>query len=122
MGKDLDPEEISQLLGMSPDVAHKRGDPNWGKQGRRYSDFSEGLWSLKSALSRDQLPAEHIKDITDKLAGREEVLEILRQRGYRIDIFIGIFGADGNSGFDLPANISGVVGRLGINLEFDLYS
>lgn len=69
MAKDLDPKEISLLLGMSPDDAYKRGDPNWGEQGRRYSDFSEGLWSLASDVSRDQPPAVHIKDITNRLAG-----------------------------------------------------
>ena len=122
MAKDLDPKEISQLLGMSPDDAHKRGDPNWGKQGRRYSDFSEGLWSLASDVSRDEPPAVHVKDITDRLAGCAEALDTLRLRGYRMDIFIGVFGLEGNSGFALPAEVCEVVGRLGIALDFDLYS
>lgn len=122
MGADLVPGEVSDLLGLKPDEAHRKGDPNIGRSGRRYSDFSEGLWALRSSADEGDPPDRHLSELLARLNGCAALLGELRRQGYRMDVFIGVFGIEGNSGFSIDPEISRKLGELGTKLEFDLYS
>jgi hypothetical protein len=122
MGADLDPEAISSRLNFKPDQSHRRGDPNYGKSGRRYSDFSEGLWSVKSNLPDTDPLDDHLAFLIDKLRGRASVLNELQQQGYRTDVYVGAFGEEtGNLGFSISNASLRALGDLGLKLELDVY-
>lgn len=121
MGHDLEPEEVSRLLGMEPTASHRRGDDRVGRPGERYSEYSEGLWAWRPGVSESEPLAVHLLAVVDVLEPKTATLQRLRKMGLRMDVFIGLFGPDTNFGFALSRELLGRVGRLGIDLEFDVY-
>ena len=121
VGKDLDPAEITNLLQMHPDQFHRRGDPNISKTGNRYADYTEGLWALHSSFDDTHTIDEHIDSLVIKLWEHRDLLQELRNRGYRMDIFVGIFGIDDNMGIMLQNTLLTRAMQLGVDLNLDLY-
>ena len=121
MGKDLDPSEITNLLHMHPDQAHRCGDPNISKSGRRYDDYTEGLWALHSSVDETYAIDEHLEALVTKLWQHRDLLQEFRKRGYKIDMCVGIFGIDDNMGFVLKNTLLRRVMQLGVDLDLDLY-
>ena len=78
--KSLDPEAISKRLGLSPDESHRAGDPHLGQSGRRYADFSVGMWLIKSLLHQSAAPDDHITGLLARLQNREEALKVCASR------------------------------------------
>ena len=56
-----------------------------------------------------------------KLWKHRDLLQEFRNRGYKIDIFVGIFGIDDNLGLVLNNALLRRVMQLGVDLELDLY-
>jgi Domain of unknown function (DUF4279) len=121
MGKDLNPSEITTLLHMHPDQFHSCGDSNISKSGRRYADYTEGLWALDSSVDETRAIDEHLESFVTKLWEHRDLLQEFRKRGYKIDICIGIFGINDNTGFVLKNTLLSRVLQLGIDLDLDLY-
>ena len=121
MGKDLDPSEITNLLHMPPDQSHRCGDPNMSKSGRRYADYTEGLWALDASVDETHVIDEHLEVLVTKLWKHRHLLQALRNRGYKIDIFVCIFGIDDNMGLGLKHTLLRRVIQLGVDLDLDLY-
>ena len=120
-GKDLDPSEITNLLHMHPDQSHRCGDPNISKSGRRYADYTEGLWALHSSVDETHAIDEHLKALVTKLWQHRDLLQECSKRGYKIDICVGIFGIDDNMRFVLKNTLLRRVMQLGVDLDLDLY-
>ena len=121
MGKDLDPSEITNLLHIHPDQSHRYGDPNISKSGRRYADYTEGLWALDSSVDETSAIDAHLEALATKLWKHRDLLQEFRKRGYKIDIFVGIFGIDDNIGCVLKNTLLRRVVQLGVDLNLDLY-
>lgn len=121
MGHDLEPKKVSRLLGLEPTVSHKRGDDRIGKSGERYSEYSEGLWAWRPSVSESEPLAEHVRALVDVLEPKAAPLRRLRKLDLRMDVFIGLFGPDSNFGFALSPELLERLGRLGIDLDFDVY-
>jgi len=121
MGRDLDPSEITNLLHMPPDQSHRCGDPNMSKSGRRYADYTEGLWALDASVDETHAIDEHLEVLVTKLWKHRHLLQALRNCGYKIDIFVGIFGVDDNMGLVLKHTLLRRVIQLGVDLDLDIY-
>ena len=121
MGKDLDPSEITNLLHLHPDQFHRCGDPNMSKSGRRYADYTEGLWTLDSSVDETHAIDEHLEALVTKLWKHRDLLQEFRNRGYKMDIFVGIFGIDDNMGLVLKNTLLRRVMQLGVDLDLDFY-
>ena len=120
--KSLDPDTVSKRLGLTPDESHRAGDPHLGQSGRRYADFSVGMWSIRSLLHRSAAPDDHITGLLARLQNRGEALRELSAQGYKMDLFLGVFGIeDGNHGFSIASETMKALGDLGIKLEIDAY-
>lgn len=120
-GLDLDPDEISALLGLAADKAHRRGDPRISSTGRRCSDFSAGLWRITAAAHSSAPLASHLEDLLRRLKGRAEAIQELKSRGFELDIFVGITGPSGKFGIELDHSTMRSIGNLGLDLIFDVY-
>jgi Domain of unknown function (DUF4279) len=122
MSTELDPDAVSTALQLTPSYFHKRGDQRIGKSGRRYSDYSAGLWALQSSGPETATLDDHLSDLLNMLRDRARSIHSLSTSGYRIDIFVGVFGEDlGNLGFSISAEIIREISVLGLRLEFDIY-
>ena len=120
-GRDVDPLEVSEFLGLQASLSHKCGDPHFGKQGR-YADFPEGLWSLSSPLGRDRPLVEHIQNLRAQLEGKEQALESLRSRGYYLEIFVGVFDIGDADEISLSLSELKALSDLHVDVCFDLYT
>jgi Domain of unknown function (DUF4279) len=118
---DLDPQDVTNALGLEPSKSHKRGDAHRGPSGKRYSDFSGGLWSLKSPLAASASLDEHLLALLDQLGSRAATIRELTV-DYRIDFFIGVFGNGlGNFVFSISGEVLQSVAKLRVTLDFDVY-
>jgi hypothetical protein len=121
MGKDLDPSEITNLFHLHPDQSHRCGDPNISKSGRRYADYTEGLWALHSSVGETSAIDEHLEALVTKLWQHRDLLQEFKKRGYKLDLCVGIFGINDNMGFVLKNTLLRRVMQLGVDLDLDLY-
>jgi uncharacterized protein DUF4279 len=117
---NLAPDEITDLLGMSPDIAHQRGDSSDTEQSTVV--FPEGVWGLRARTTEEARPEDQLRELLTRLEGHEIVLKQLKWRGYRLDFFVGVFEIDGNTGLEVSADTLRRIGELGADLDLDLYS
>ena len=91
------------------------------KSGRRYADYTEGLWAIDSSVDETHAIDAHLEALVTKLWKYRDLLQEFRNRGYKIDIFVGIFGIDDNMGLVLNNALLRRVMQLGVDLDLDLY-
>jgi hypothetical protein len=118
---NLEPEVISQRLGLKPSKARRRGDPNIGRNNRAYSDFSSGLWLLESSLDVEPLEKK-LETLISRIQPKQAEIRALGNEGLEVEIIIGVFGDDRNAMFYLSSKVVRDLGEIGINLAFDVYA
>jgi hypothetical protein len=111
-GEDLDPGQVTGLLGCEPTRAHRRGDPM-----KRGGARQKGAWLLSlrgrgspeelTVALLDRLPAE---DVWLDLAGRHDV-----------QLRYGLFLERWNRGLDLSPTLVARISRLHAVVIFDIY-
>lgn len=119
-GDDLRPEEITALLGASPTHAQIKGETLVSASGReRIARF--GMWRLRA---KDTEPEDLNAQVEELLAQLTPDLAVWRELSerYRIDLFCGLFMANGNDGVSIAPRILLALGERGIELELDIYS
>ena len=123
----LDPLEISKLLNLNPDVAHKKGDPNIviTKKGKVLirSHYNTGMWSLnKIANEEGDLSHEIAKLLQDLYPRRKELLALFNL-GYVMDVFCGVFIYDVEQpGFAIEPKVLKMLGELNIKFSLCMYN
>ena len=117
-GHDLDPEEVTKLLGKKPDRAKRRGETT-GLAGREYI-AREGAWMVK-ADGRE--PGDLDRQVRELLAGTTDDLATWRRLAgsYRVDLFCGLFMREGNEGIEISPETLQKLGERGIALGLDIY-
>jgi hypothetical protein len=121
MGPELDPDEVTRLLGIEPEYAHRRGDANAGKGGRRYADYPEGMWKISSAEGEEATVEEHLLALLERIEPGRAGLARCQEQGLRTDVFVGYFAQGEPGGFGLAPETSRRLGELGVRLEVDYY-
>ncbi|WP_417307861.1 DUF4279 domain-containing protein [Devosia sp.] len=120
-GATLVPEDITGLLGRPPDFSYRSGERIPLPNGRVGAIQRHGLWSIKSAVARpgnlDAQIVELLRAVTEDLAVWGQLTS-----QFKVDLFCGLFIADGNQGLTISASSLLELGRRGIELEFDVYS
>ena len=125
-GDELDPLEITEILGIVPDLAHKKGDKNTtvSKKGKiiEFSPFSCGLWSIKSKNDEYADLEYHIKSLLILLYPLKDRLIELSNRGYKMDMFCGVFVHEVHqAGFSLSPDTLLKLGELSTELGICIY-
>jgi len=119
-GEDLDPEEITRLLGKAPTRSRRRGRPWFAPNGQPLGISPIGAWHVSAPrVEPGDLDAQ-IAAILDGLPEDPALWRDLCAR-YKIDLFCGLFMDGGNEGLRLsPQTLAGLSSR-GIPLELDIY-
>jgi hypothetical protein len=118
-GNDLDPAEITFLLGCAPTSSARTGETITNAHGRSRV-VRQGFWGL--ATSRSNLAIEdHVAVLVAKLTSDLGTWRSLAAR-YRAEIFCGLFLNARNRGFELTAQSLRQLADRGITIGFDIYA
>ena len=121
VGEDLEPGEISALLGSEPTHSETRGQELPSRSGKAPGISRNGQWSIRASATE---PEDFNLQVQQLLAGLSPDLEVWRQLGkrYKIDIFCGWFMSESNEGVDITAETLASLGQRGIALALDIYA
>ena len=117
-GDDLQPEEITSLLGAPPTSSHRRGEQDARRRNARL--WTTGGWVLEADDSAPADPDRQIAQILDQLPADPAVWRSLAER-FRIDMFCGWFMDEVNEGVSLSVATLRLLGERGILLDMDIY-
>jgi hypothetical protein len=117
-GDELQPEEISALLGARPTTARYRGQRN--EEGRGPAVWRTGSWRLSADDADPADPDQQVAQILDQLTADLAIWQSLVAR-FKIDMFCGWFMDEQNEGVRLSAHTLRLLGERGILLDLDLY-
>lgn len=117
---DLEPDDISNHLGVQPSFSQKKGEVVVGKNGReREAKF--GMWRLEAP---DESPGDlnaQISNILGSLSNNLDTWEYLKDN-YEIDLFCGLFMSEEMEGIDIsPINLR-KLGERHIEIGLDIYA
>ena len=117
-GDDLDPDEITRLLGASPTKAQSKGEKIVGKNLVRIAHV--GLWRIAAS---DRTPEEmngQIREILSQMTGDLAVWQGITKR-YHADLFCGLYIRSWNEGLSISADSVEALGVRGIELNLEIY-
>ncbi|MCP4284799.1 MAG: DUF4279 domain-containing protein [Gammaproteobacteria bacterium] len=118
-GDNLEPTEITKLLGKEPDRAYRKGDEVPVANGTTRVART-GSWSV--SVDRKS-PGDLDAQITEILDGTSEDLGHWRYLAsrFQVEMFCGLFLEEWNEGLSVSAATSTLLGSRGISLELDVY-
>ena len=116
-GDDLDPDEITRLLGASPTEACRIGDaiPRWNHTFTAKS----GSWSIRTKRSTSDIE-EQLTELFAKLNGDPEVWRSLTSR-YHAELFCGVFLSWFGHGFSMSPKLHRLLADRNLEIVFDIY-
>jgi hypothetical protein len=116
---DVDPERVTSLLGVEPSSSQVGGS-SIVRAGRFASRHG---WFLTTKGRSQSLDARrHIDEVLAPLAGKDGALAELRAMGAQIDVSCYWRSAQGQGGPTLSPKQSSMLGSLGLDLWFDVYT
>lgn len=124
--EQLDPQFITDILGIPPDRSTKRGVAAKSRTGRKLPEARLGMWTIE--VPRNLSSELDIAGAINNLLTRVEVPEELWLRALMhcpdasARIFLGLRLDSFNRGFSLPSAIVQRLARRHLTLDFDLYA
>jgi hypothetical protein len=120
---DLDPDEITRVLGVQPDQTQRKGVPLPPRGDRPPRVPQIGMWLIN--LRPEQAPGCNVETAIATLLDRITVpLDLWHQAraGASVRVFVGLSLDDYNSGFGIDPPLLRRAADLGVNLDFDIYN
>ena len=118
-GHDLEPDEVTRLLGCEPTSSRRKGDVIPDRRYHRVA--SKGSWLLQGqAESNIELEAQ-VQALLEMVTDDLNVWHDLANR-FQVDIFCGLFLEEINRGFALSPELMKRLADRNIRVEFDIYS
>lgn len=122
-GDELDPDEISGVLGCEPTSKARKGDVVGADNKGNQRISSVGSWRLNSAESEQAELEEQVLKLLSRVNPDREVWQRLTQQ-YKVDLFWGVFLKEGtwNRGFSLSAKVLKELAERNLQIGFDIYA
>ena len=118
-GDELDPAEITRLLGAEPSSSQIKGQELTSKSGVRIARV--GHWHLEARPTKPEDMNAQVSEILERLTPDLLVWRALSER-FDIDLFCGWFMGESNEGVGLSPKALLSLGERGIELSVDLYA
>jgi hypothetical protein len=118
---DMDPAEISTILGLTPKRTTSAGELRTTPRGERLAgryEFSH--WTHSFDVQRATELAVVLEELVEKLQGHEPFFHRVVREGGVVELFCGVFAA-GNWDEVLPHSLMGRLAALRIDLRLDVY-
>jgi hypothetical protein len=119
-GDELDPEEVTRLMGRAPTRSQRKGQPVLDSSGQVKRLARTGSWLLDFCLSPEATIAEGIESLLGSLANDKELWVALGKR-FRVDCLCDVSIRGVNQGFVLPAQTLEMLTERNIELGVDIY-
>ncbi len=115
-GDDLDPDEITKLVGVSPTDSWKKGDVN-PRNGR---ERKFGRWSLYSRLARSEEFEAHITDVLAQLDQNSDGFKKVSQAYKGHMQLVGYFHSSYPGLYFTPETVQGLA-KYNLGVDHDFY-
>jgi hypothetical protein len=120
---DLDPDEVTRVLGVEPDQTQCKGVPLPPRGDRPPRVPQIGMWLIH--LRPEQAPECDVQTAIARVLDQITVpLDVWHQAraGASARIFVGLFLDDYNRGFGIDPPLLRRAADLGVSLDFDFYN
>lgn len=119
-GDDLEPEEISNALGVSPDKGVRKGE-TWFTPKGFPAVASTGMWHFR--IDREA-PGDLDKQIPSLFSLMNTDLDVWTDLSRRFEghLFVGLMLKYGNEGIGIQPRVLAAIGARGLRIDFDIYS
>ena len=119
-GDDLDPNELSRLLGSKPTLSGRKGDIRRTKVYDYIEKRGKWILSLEHRHSSQATLEEIINEIFDQLTDELSVWKLLHEK-YKGDLFCGLWLEEWNRGFGLSSSVTRRIAERYLSIDFDIY-
>jgi len=119
VGDDLDPDEVSQLLGAQPSRSERKGQALQTRSGH-VRTAPTGVWRLDAPATEPEDFDRQVATLLRALTPDLGTWQRLAAR-YRVDLFCGWFMRGGNEGVDVAPETLLALGSRHIKLGLDIY-
>jgi hypothetical protein len=119
MGDDLEPDEVSRLLGAEPSLAYRKGELVLVTTRRRPA--KSGMWQRECAQLKPSDFNRQVSTLLSQLTQDPKIWERLSKK-YRIDLFCGWFMQEECEGEDISASVLLALGARHIGIGIDIYA
>jgi len=117
-GKDLEPQRVTEILGIIPSRSFRRGD--WRTETKKWP---HGYWTLTSSGNVESMDlALHIQWLIDQLEPVQPgLIQLLKEKS--ISAVLSCFWTlqAGHGGLSLNHHLLDRIATLGLNVELDVY-
>ncbi|MDB6100566.1 MAG: hypothetical protein JWO52_565 [Gammaproteobacteria bacterium] len=120
-GDDLNPAEITRLLGCEPSFAQTKGDQRVIRKNGRVLIASAGMWSLEAADREPEDLEGQIDELLSKLTADLSVWDAISDK-YKLDLFCGLFLGGSDEGLSISPESQAALGLRHILLALCIYS
>lgn len=120
-GDDLDPDELTRLLGCQPTKSERKGEEIVGKVTGSKRTARSGGWRLSAERREPGDLDAQISEIFDGLTNDMSIWQDLTSR-FRADVFCGLFMEEGNEGISLSNETLQRLAERGLTIDFDIYA
>jgi hypothetical protein len=115
----VDPDLVTERLGVEPTRSFKKGDRFPGKSNEYRK---HGGWILESELPLTSSFEDHFSWLISKIVGREEDIEYLTSHGYRPVLYVGYFFNRKEDGqIELNSQVVQKIASLRLNIDIRTY-
>lgn len=117
-GDQVDPDQITTLMGCKPSLARRKGDviPNE----KYHLTAHEGDWILSWESSGHESVEDGIIELLNRVTSDLSVWNRLKNT-FKVDLFCGLFSRDINCGFSLSERVLKLVADRKLEVGFDIY-
>ena len=119
-GDDLEPDEITRLMGHAPSRSQRKGQSVQNSSGQVKRIARTGSWLLDHPLGAEATIEEGVESLLSGLPSDDRMWAALGQR-HRVDLLCDVFVRGVNRGFVLPPQVLGLLARRGIALGVDIF-
>jgi ribosomal protein L19 len=120
-GDDLIPQNITELLGVSPTHAETKGQEIVGRKTGKVRIAKSGMWRLCASNRKPEDIDGQIREIFSQITADVGVWQSITKQ-YRVNLFCGLFMSETNDGLSISPQSLAVLAERGIELWFDIYA
>ena len=119
MSDDLNPNEITHIMGVSPTETQRKGEPWTGRGSQTYK--KSGWWISTQGILTSRDARHHFDWILERIRGKKEAFRVLHSRSYLVDVCCRWDSKSGHGGPTLSPLQMQDLAELEIEVWFDVY-